>query len=720
MASQPLRVAILWHQHQPYYKHGNSYLLPWARLHATKDYYDIAAALDAFPKIRQTINVVPSLLVQLIDYVENGASDMVLDLSRRPAAELTAEEKSTILRYFFLCNVERMILPYPRFAELHAKGSRGRDDEQAIAEAAGTFSEGDWRDLQVWYNLTWIGEYSRDEEPFATLLAKGRDFTEEEKVALLDASIAIIAKVIPTYRRLMEAEQIELSVTPFYHPILPLLCDSYTALEAMPNAALPENHIEYPEDARVHIGRAITMFTERFGRKPNGMWPSEGSVSDQALALVRGAGLQWAATDEGVLRKTLGEAWSPLAKYFPYTLKTRSGTLRMVFRDHELSDAIGFVYSNWDPAAAALDFYNRLSEIRNRIIQEHGPDALAEAMVPVILDGENCWEYYLRNGRPFLEALYGLISESSEIETTTIWDAVRNAPARPELTIGRIYSGSWIGSNFKIWIGHEEDNTAWDALALARATLMAARPSLAEDRFAEAMEEIYIAEGSDWFWWFGDENSSANQDDFDDLFRAHLRSVYTLIGEEPPAALDSPIRRAGRKTTVFPPTGTISPAIDGLRSSKSGWARAGHFAVEQVGGAMHHAEAFERRIWFGADAANVYIRFDTQLPLAAGSEICLTLHGRRSVTLSFTPSRVAMAASVDDSGRAVITGMSAAIGDTLHAAVPLGHLDGIGKPPESIGIVCEIFENGHQTERFPHQGEVICPLAPAAADPATR
>jgi alpha-amylase/alpha-mannosidase (GH57 family) len=710
MASQPLRVAILWHQHQPYYKHGNSYLLPWARLHATKDYYDIAAALERFPKVRQTINVVPSLLVQLIDYVENGASDMVLDLSRRGASELKPDEKITILRYFFLCNTERMILPYPRYADLYARGCRSRDDVPALEAASATFTTHDWLDLQVWYNLTWIGEYSRDEEPFKSLLAKGQGFTEDEKRALLDASLAIVAKVIPTYRRLMESGQVELSVTPFYHPILPILCDSYTALEAMPNAELPTHHINYPDDASVHIGRAIELFRERFGAEPHGMWPSEGSVSDQALALVRGAGLRWAATDEGVLRKTLGEGWSPLAKYFPYTLKSRSGPLWMVFRDHELSDAIGFVYSNWEPESAALDFYNRLIEIRSRIIQEGGGGRLAEAIVPVILDGENCWEYYIHNGRPFLEALYRLISESNELAATTIWEALADAPTRSERTIGRIYAGSWIGSNFKIWIGHEEDNRAWDALATAREKLMASRDGLDAATFARAMEEIYIAEGSDWFWWFGDENSSANQDDFDDLFRAHLREVYTLIGEEPPASLDEPIRRAGRRTAVHPPSGAITPTIDGLRSSNE-WADAGHFVVEQIGGAMHHADAFERRVWFGSDAANFYLRFDTPLPLASGTEIRLTLHGRRSVMLGFTPSSVEMAATIDESGRAVISGLAAAIGETLEAAIPLSHLDGEGVPPESIGIVCEIFENGHQTERFPHQGEVVCPLA---------
>lgn len=713
MPAQPLRVAILWHQHQPYYKHGNSYLLPWARLHATKDYHDIAVALERFPRVRQTINVVPSLLVQLIDYAENGASDMVLDLSMRPAEELDDEEKITILRYFFLCNVERMILPYPRYTELYHLGNRDRNDRQALQDAAAGFTAQDWRDLQVWYNLTWIGEYSREEEPFTGLLQKGRDFSEQEKLDLLHASKEIIAKVIPTYRRLMESGQVELSVTPFYHPILPILCDSFSALEAMPNASLPEHHIMYPEDAEAHIGRAIELFEQRFGARPHGLWPSEGSVSDQALALVCKAGLTWAASDEGVLRRTLGENWNPLAKYFPYMLKTRHGKLWTLFRDHELSDTIGFVYSSWDPGAAALDFYNRLVEIRSRILQERGAAALEQALVPVILDGENCWEFYKENGRPFLEALYSLLSESSEITTTTIHDAMRDAVPVAARTLGRIYSGSWVGTNFKIWIGHEEDNTAWDALAEARATLMQARPGLSDEQFAAAMEEIYIAEGSDWFWWFGDENFTANQDDFDELFRGHLRNVYTIIGAESPAALDAPIRRAVRAAGIVPPQGDISPSIDGMTSSGSEWDAAGYFVMERLGGAMHRANDMERRVRFGADERTVYVRLDIPLPLEEGQGIRLMIVGnKRPVVLHFSPQSVALEAATDEQGRISVVGFAAAVAQTLEAAIPMEHFDGTGMRLDSIGIACEIYEHGHPTERFPQQGEIQCPLVP--------
>jgi alpha-amylase/alpha-mannosidase (GH57 family) len=711
MASEPLRVAILWHQHQPYYKLGNRYLLPWTRLHATKDYIDVIAAASAFPSLRQTVNVVPSLLIQLLDYAENGATDLPLELSRIRPEDLDDEKKVEILRYFFLCNVERMVLPYPRYRELYERaGSGERNDIGRLRKLASGFAVNDWLDLQVWYNLTWIGPYAREREPFASLLAKGRDFTEQEKHELLEASLAIVRDVVPTYRRMLEEGSIELSVTPFYHPILPILCDSYSALEALPNMELPVNHISLPEDARTQIERGVQIFHEKFGRAPEGMWPSEGSVSDAALALIRGSGITWTASDEGVLKKSLGEAWGPISKYFPYSIKTRNGPLWMLFRDHELSDAIGFVYSSWEPEDAALDFYNRLVEVRTRIIQEAGAGALVDAVVPVILDGENCWEYYSDNGRPFLEALYRLLSESNEIVTTTFCDTLRDRKPHRDRTLGRIFSGSWIGTNFKIWIGHDEDNRAWDALIDARNALQQARENIAGHLYAEAMEEIYIAEGSDWFWWFGDENSVANQDDFDELFRSHLRNVYTLIGQEPPAVLDVPIRRADQGPKVVPPAGAITPSIDGRRTSNIEWADAGHFVVEELGGAMHRADAVGRRFWFGRDQEHVYLRYDPAGPLVDGMAIRITLAATRRISYTFTNRGVALETAYERDGRISITGMSAAVGEFMEIAVAANQLAPAGEPLATISIVCETFEGGHGTERFPQQGELTLPL----------
>lgn len=707
----PLRVAILWHQHQPYYKQGDRYLLPWTRLHGTKDYFDIAAALSAFPRLRQTINVAPSLLIQLLDYANGDAVDRALELTEIPAAALGVDEKVEILRSFFLCNVERMIRPYDRYAELYERAARDRADAQGLRDAAALLSVQDWLDLQVWYNLTWVGEYSRSEEPFSSLLRRGRDFTEQDKANLLAGMQRIIAHVIPAYRELLDAGRIELSVTPFYHPILPLLCDSRSALEAMPGIDLPRHLIRYPEDATVQIRRAIDLFTEQFGGRPHGMWPSEGSVSTESMQLVAAAGLEWIASDEGVLRRTLGDRWHPLAKYFPYRLETGSGPLWALFRDHELSDAIGFVYSSWTPEGAALDFYNRLVEIRSRILQELGPAGLEQAVVPVILDGENCWEYYEQNGRPFLEALYGLLETSGEIETTTIHDALASADDAGDRVLDGIFAGSWVGTNFKIWIGHAEDNEAWDAIAEARDTVLAARPGLDEETMARAMEHIYIAEGSDWFWWFGEENSAANQDDFDALFRSHLTAAYDIVGENVPATLAHPIRRASRAPAITSPTGLLHPALTGNSTQSDDWRDSGWFRVESVGGAMHRAESFERNVRFGADGIAAYLRLDIGEPLRPGHEIRLTLTAERSVVLRFTRNSVAAELPVG-SGTVEFNGLSAAIGSVIDTAVPLRMLSPDGATPHVLGVAFELYEHGHPVERVPRHGDLPCPLIP--------
>lgn len=538
-----MRIGFLWHQHQPHYKIGDSFLLPWVRLHATKDYYDvIAGALERFPQIRQTVNLAPTLIDQLADYTHNGCSDAVLKLSAPEAASLTAHQKRGILQSFFLCNVPRMIDPYPRYAELYGYINRNPADAAAVAAAVQQMNVQDWLDLQVWYNLTWIGPYSACGDPFARLLRKGAGFTEADKTELLTAGMQLMADVIPSYRRLSDAGQIELSVTPYYHPILPLLCDISSALESLPDATLPAAPIQWPEDARWHVGQALDCFQRTFGQAPQGMWPAEGAVSTQALDLIAGAGLRWVATDEGILRRTLGGEYNDLDKYFPYTLNTACGPLRVIFRDNRLSDDIGFVYSSWPAQDAAQDFVNKLLHIRERIIRERGPEALDDALVPVILDGENCWEYYQDNGRPFLEALYSLLSDSPYLHTVTISQALAETARAPHRTLQHIHAGSWINADFAIWMGHHEDITAWEQIAAARTVLTGAAGTITPEQFSQAMGHIYAAQGSDWFWWYGTEHNSPNDADFDALFRWHLLKVYQITGLNPPAILTRPIK----------------------------------------------------------------------------------------------------------------------------------------------------------------------------------
>lgn len=695
---RPLRLAILWHQHQPYYKTDGEYLLPWTRLHGTKDYLEMATALERFPGIRATINVVPSLLLQLRDYTENGAVDSVLRLSRVPAADLNDDDKRYMLRQFFLCNVDRMVLPYPRYRELYrASQEVGAEPSQ---EGLERFTERDWRDLQVWYVLTWVGEYSRENEPFAGLLRKGSDFTEEEKHALLEASIGILAEVIPTYRRLAESGQVELSVTPFYHPILPLLCDSYSALEAMPNANLPERHIRWPEDAGSQIERGITFFRESLGHDPRGMWPSEGSVSTASLELIRAHGLQWAASDEEILRRTLGTAERPFSHCFPWRVGTPAGPIRMLFRDREMSDSIGFVYASWDPEDAAKDFVKKALDRRTKIIAEYGEAALGDAILPVILDGENCWEYYERNGRPFLEALYRELSNCEMLRTVTISEGIDEIPDRPSRALGRIASGSWIAGNFRIWIGHEEDNLAWDLLAEAREALVAARGHRAEEEIRRAYEEILMAQGSDWFWWYGDENTAANEDDFDRLFREHLRNVYTIIGQPSPDRLAEPIHRSDHAPSLTGSTGSISPSLTGRTDSSDEWAGAGCLPLKGHGGAMHRADITEACLLFGTDGTNLFLRYEPSGLPGPNDGVRIILKAERRVEVGCRQGQTF--AYTDRSVR--FSGISIVAGETVDIAINGSLL--ADEFSTAIEAAVELYDGSSVHERIPAEGTI--------------
>lgn len=698
MAAPPLRLAILWHQHQPYYKSDGEYLLPWTRLHATKDYREMATALEGFPDVHATINVVPSLLLQLQDYAANGALDTVLRISRIPAAQLGPEDKAYMLRQFFLCNVDRMVLPHKRYAELYraAQHNGGKSLEQTIE----SFTTQDWLDLQTWYALTWIGEYALEEEPFVQLMKKGTLFTEEEKQEALDASLKIVGDVIPTYRRLTESGQVELSVTPFYHPILPLLCNSFATLEAMPNAALPTHRIAWREDAQTQIARAVQFFRETFGTDPQGMWPSEGSVSTDALELICENGLHWAASDEEIIRRTLGGNADHLSHCFPWQVKTPAGSIDMIFRDREMSDAIGFVYAAVDPEQGARDFIAKALHRREQIIATYGEEGLAGAMLPVILDGENCWEYYEKNGRPFLEALYRLLSETEELRTVTVSEGLAEIAHTPQRTLGRIAAGSWIGGNFKIWMGHREDNTAWDLLAEARTALLGMRGVIPAEKLQEAYEEILIAEGSDWFWWYGDENTSANEDDFDQLFREHLHNVYRLIGLPAPEALDIPIHHVEHEPKVLPPSGPISPKINGLRSTASEWNGAGHFRVKAHGGAMHRAEIDEGQLLYGTDGARFFLRYDRKTVADSEHGIRILLRGTRSIEFGVRVGRIYLTAE-----RSVpLDDVSLRVQETLDASFPLSLL--VDELQEGIEIIIELFAGEHLMERIPQSGEL--------------
>ncbi len=610
MASEPpLYLLLLWHQHQPLYKDSlkNCYEMPWVRLHATKDYFDMVALLEEFPSIKANFNLVPSLLAQLDDYAQNKAQDRFLDITLIPAKQLSEEDRKFLLENFFMAHWEHMIDPYPRYRELLDK--RGRQyTSEGFTRVHNYFKEQDWRDLQTWFNLAWFDPWWKEKDAVIRgLFEKGKSFTEEDKKTLVAKQVEICGLIVAKHRAMQEKGQIEVTTTPFYHPILPLLCDTDAARTALPQATLPATPFRHSEDAQEQLRRAVEDYTRRFGTAPQGMWPSEGSVSEAALQQIMAAGIRWVATDEGILAKSLPN-FRREDIFRPYRYEHEGKTLHLYFRDHELSDAIGFVYATWDPQAAAKDFMKRLHQRRESL-----RGAAQPCVIPVILDGENCWEYYAQDGLPFLRALYGELAKDPLIITTKGTEFLSIAKDAPLLK--KIWPGSWINSNFAIWIGHQEDNRAWELLLKTRQFLLdtiqkdPARKATTEA--AQAWEEIYIAEGSDWCWWYGEDHSSANDTTFDYLFRKHLINVYTLMRGKVPEELHAPIKKKNNLVSISDPVDFITPVLDGRITSYYEWRAAGLYQTEAAGtGTMQKAENLVRNIYFGFDLKNLYFRLD--------------------------------------------------------------------------------------------------------------
>ncbi|MEO0250023.1 MAG: glycoside hydrolase family 57 protein, partial [candidate division WOR-3 bacterium] len=552
-SSDPLYVALLWHFHQPFYKDlvTGEYWFPWVRLHATKDYYEMAN-IAASTAIRLNFNFVPCLLEQLDDYAQGTAQDRALVLSLTPARELTPTQQISILAQFFSANWETMVDPHPRYRELLEKRGR-RGGVREWEEAREHFTVQDFLDLQVWFNLVWFHSRRRRTDPFLRdLVRKGRGFSEEEKLSLLAKQKEFMAQIVPLYRSLLEERRVELTTSPFYHPILPLLCDTDVAREASPDIVLPRNRFRHPEDARVQVRSALDYHRQHFGDAPSGMWPSEGAISHEVAVIAAEAGIKWIASDEEILFRSLGlplpgthgrREFDPRILYRPYLFVGSEPPITILFRDHCLSDLIGFTYARWDPKGAAQDFLDRLHQLRRRLAgyNNEGP-----FLVTTILDGENAWEYYPDDGADFLAFLYEGLTQGEGLETVKVNDFLQRFPPQRDLSV--IAPGSWINHDFRIWIGHEEDNAAWDLLAQTRNDLVLLEERMAsrggEPEFQDrkkAWQEIYIAEGSDWCWWYGDEHSSAMDEEFDALFRKHLMNVYILTGGEIPEQLYAPL-----------------------------------------------------------------------------------------------------------------------------------------------------------------------------------
>lgn len=715
-------LAFFWHQHQPYYPDdvAGENPMPWVRLHGIKDYYGMALHLLEYPEMRCTINLVPSLLYQLQAYTERGASDRFLQVSRIPADGLQESESLFLLDHFFMANPGEMIRPYPRYAELFHRRGPGRNTAK---EALRRFHERDLRDLQVWFNLTWVHPllFERDAE-LRALRDKGRNFTEQEKNWLLDKHLEILKDVLPLHKKLVDAGQVELTTTPYFHPILPLLFDKKLAREAMPDVKLPRYAGGYAEDAAVHVKRAVEFHAKVFGKTPGGMWPAEGSVCQSMIPLLAEHGIRWIATDEEILsastqgfvsRDNRGFVVNPDHMYRPYKVSESGHDLGIVFRDHALSDMIGFHYQRSDAIAAADDFIHHLRNIGAAV--KNG-----QPLVSVILDGENCWEHYPGGGVPFLRALYERCVRSPDIHPVKIGEHLEKHPPRD--TLPHLFAGSWIHHNFAIWVGHEEDNTAWDALHRAREHLRerAQQQHMSPERIRQAWEEIYIAEGSDWYWWYGDDHSSSQDALFDYLFRKHVQNVYLILGDTPPADLARPISRRAHKAIHSFPRSFLDVKVDGKRAFLQ-WLGAGKYACQNERGTMAmvtHGPIKEVHFGFNTQALLVRVDFDAPARVALNNFDTLRLGFAEPAGFELLVQRAgdaplgkAFARPVfQQQGKAVeAADIEVGIDQIVELAVPFARL-GV-KEEQPLHFFVELLEGGQSRDRAPREGTVnlICP-----------
>ena len=667
-----VKLALLWHMHQPYYEDlaTGEHILPWVRLHAIKDYWGMVAMLEEFPAVRVTFNLVPSLVKQVQAFAEDRARDRHLHIGLKPASDLSAEEATWMVANGFHAPYDRMIGPYPRYVELHA-----------FRMARRPFAVEDLRDLQVWHKLVWMDPdlLARDAR-LIDLVRKGSNYSEGDKRLLRNIELELLARVLPAYREANIRGQIELATSPFYHPILPLLCDSDAHQHAQPGAPRPRQRFMRPADATLQIERAIALHQSTFGSRPSGMWPSEGSVSDEAVALIAAAGLTWIATDEDILSRSLNVRIGdrPELLYRPYRLGEKGPVA--LFRDHALSDRIGFQYQSWEPRDAAHDFVARVRDAGRRFSEASGGEV---ATVSVILDGENAWEYYAGGGRPFLRELYRALGEAEDIQTVTMSEAA-SGPAAP---LASIFPGSWINGDFYIWIGHRDDHRAWDQLSDARRALDERGPLIPPEARDRALEELLIAEGSDWFWWYGDDHSSDHDADFDDLFRRHLRNAYVALDAPIPQELFATNISTGAGPDRLEPSGLLTPTFDGRDTSFLEWVGSVSPALARPAGAMH-------------EVASASLIADLRVGLSANG-LCLRMAGAQLLSLASTGA-VSFGLVVPGTEVRVLPIDGAAVGaDSIEIEIPFTRI--VTPPATDFRFAIQIRDrSGALLETVPH------------------
>jgi alpha-amylase/alpha-mannosidase (GH57 family) len=722
--SEPLHVAFVWHMHQPYYRSAltGAFDMPWARMHALKDYADMVNSLAPYPGIHQTFNLVPSLVEQLETYASGDFADVYWDHTLKPAADLDEDGRAFVVERMCERPDHPRARAFPRYLELATK--RESLAGQGWLECSRAFSVAEFRDLQVWFNLAWFDPATLELDPLARLVRRGRDFGEGDKSALAEVQAAVLASTLPMYRDAAGRGQIELTTSPYFHPILPLLANTDAARIGAADTILPPRRFAHPEDAREQIRLAMEKHAAVFGARPAGMWCSEQAVGEEILPLLTEAGVRWTISDETVLNRSLSgavplerarrfQAGSPAAGrtggsltaaelYSAYRLEREGSELSIVFRDHTLSDLIGFAYQSWDSRDAANDLLRRLREIRDSPDLRDGRAVDGPPLVTIALDGENAWEYYPRDGRDFLQYLYEGLSRDDSLRCVTVSEHLQEVPARRSL--GWLHTGSWIGGDLRTWSGDRGHNVAWELLHAAR-DLVAARGATGAD---PVWRHILVAEGSDWFWWFGDHHHTELDYVWDRSFRLHLQAAYRAMGETPPLELLSPILGPEPWSKSARPLGPVSPVVDGVVEPPDEWRSAGYlqpdvFSTMQPSETTHISEV--RFGWMESSLAVLVVPGEGVT--MEGLEVQIRLsHGGASnglaVTLALEAAGAVRTDVVEEDG--LVRAPVASWREVLEVMLPLA--SSVAQASCSAGLVVRVGRQG-LTERVFHSESLV-------------
>ena len=619
--SKKLSIAFYWHMHQPVYQltTNGGYLMPWVRLHAVKDYLDMALWVNKFENLKLNFNFVPALIDSIIDYAENDSHDIHSKLSTTPENELSDKDKIFILNNFFDANYQTMILANEEYHKLYQKvQAYGTEDVSILTNQ-------EYSDLMALFNLTWIDpSFKTSNKELKKLVKKGKNYTVEDRIQIIEIQREIIRKIIPTLKKLIEKNKIEITTSPYYHPILPILLD-YKNIKKNPTPDDDIANLKTELDAKLQTKMALDRMEEVFGKRPRGIWPSEHCVNSKTLEMFSSLGVNWSISDEGILASSInfefehdfkGYLSEPYHLLKTYKYKTKNSDINMIFRDSTIPNLISFEYQNHNPITTANDLYDRIKIMQSKILSS--PDK--EHLLTIALDGENCWENYLEDGASFLKRLYTLISEDETLETVLISDYIDKA--KEHKTLNKISSGSWINRNFKLWVDEPVKDLAWSYLKRVRQDFseFVKREPL-NPNIEQARKELFICEGSDWFWWYGEPNDSGRDNIFDFIFRTRLKNIYRYLGLDTPKYLDDPISNISTSKPSKYPKSLITPTIDGknIVDENDEWNNAGYIEIPD-GPVLRESKLFDK-IRFGNDENNFYLKFHLNRYIKESSEL---------------------------------------------------------------------------------------------------